>query len=510
MRVLNRKLIFFNPAFTRVLGKKESIVVSILAVLFIIRLLLINMMGLMPQDAYYSFYGEHLDLSYYDHPGAIAWILRFFTFLFGEKVFVVKLAVTIVTLFTQAAFVVLAACFLDFKGILQAAVLLLSTVMISVLSLIATPDVPLLLFWTLSLLALYIAIFRKENWFWPIAGLLMGLAFNSKYTAIFLPAGLIAFLILSPSYRKLFLSPWLYISLVLFAITALPVVIWNYEHDFASFKFQSVGRVAEAQESLINIKNFFGVIGHQAFLLVPILFFSMFVLLWALYKKYSYKLSTLPAEHLFLFCFFAPVFVGFFMISFFYWVKINWMMPAYISGIILVVIYLKNKWIRLQLICSLVIHLVLAIEIIFYPVAVKSDDTWVGWNGLAENVKQIKKRYPDYFIFSADDYKTAAVLNFYLPEMVYSKNIIGERALQFDYIGTNVQTLKGRNAIFIDSHSDVSQCGKHPKLLDKYFDRITPLQPIVIRKGGRVVRIFCVYACTGYDPTALTALRIES
>src|SRR3954469_3746685 len=132
-------------------------------------------MGLMPQDAYYFFYSEHLDLSYYDHPSGIAWVLWLFTTLLGKKVFVVKLAVTIVTLFTQAAFVVLAACFLDFKHIIRAAVLLFSTVLISVLSLIATPDVPLLLFWTLSIIALYLAIFRNEKAYWLVAGVLMGL-----------------------------------------------------------------------------------------------------------------------------------------------------------------------------------------------------------------------------------------------------------------------------------------------------------------------------------------------
>src|SRR5581483_10093090 len=123
----------------------------------------------------------------------------------------------------------------------------------------------------------------------------------------------------------------------------------------------------------------------------------------------------------------------------------NWLMPAYITGIILLSMYIKSKWIVPQLVFSLVIHLVMAVEVIFYPVTVKSDDTWVGWNQLAQQVTALKKSYPDYFIFSADDYKTSAILNFYFNEMVYSKNIIGERALQFDYVNVNFQAMKGRN-----------------------------------------------------------------
>jgi 4-amino-4-deoxy-L-arabinose transferase-like glycosyltransferase len=329
LELFSKIIKYSGPVTVKRVNKKELVILLIILILFVLRFLLIGFMGLMPQDAYYYFYSEHLDLSYFDHPGGIAWVLWFFTSLLGKKVFVIKLAVTIVTLFTQIAFGILAACFLDFKGIMQAVLFLVSTVMISVLSLIATPDVPLLFFWTLSLIALYVAIFLNEKKFWLFAGILMGLAFNSKYTAIFLPVGLITFLVITPSYRKLLLSYWLYVCLLLFIITTIPVVIWNYEHDFASFKFQSVSRVTEARSSYFSIKDFLGVIGHQAFLLVPILFFTLFGLLRTFYKRYGFKLSIIPAQQLFLLSFFLPLFIGFLFISFFYWIKINWMMPAY-------------------------------------------------------------------------------------------------------------------------------------------------------------------------------------
>jgi hypothetical protein len=405
-----------------------------------------------------------------------------------------------VTFCTEAAFVLLASFFMNVKEVVQAAILLFSTVLISVLSLVATPDVPLLLFWTLSIIALYQAIFQNKKGFWLLAGVLMGLAFNSKYTAVFLPAGLLMYLVLSPVHRKLLLSFWPWLSLLLFAIMTLPVIIWNYNHGFASIKFQSVNRAEEAGNDYFNILNILGVIGHQAFLLVPVLLFGLFWLLRSMYKKYRLKLSTIPAPQLFLFSFFAPVFLGFLFIGVFYWVKINWMMPAYITGIILASMYLKPQWVQYQLIGSFIIHLVMAVEIIFYPFEVKSDDTWVGWDQLADKVKQISQHYPGYFIFSADDYKTSAVLNFYFDEMVYSKNIIGQPALQFDYVNSDLQTLQGKNALFIDSHPDLSPCGIYPTELNKYFTHITPLPPILVKKGGKVVRSFCVYACMNYKP----------
>ena len=76
------------------------------------RLILLPFFGLMPQDAYYHFYGENLALSYFDHPGMIGYILRIFTELFGKTVFVVKLADFVVSSFTLFSFYQLAGNFL--------------------------------------------------------------------------------------------------------------------------------------------------------------------------------------------------------------------------------------------------------------------------------------------------------------------------------------------------------------------------------------------------------------
>ena len=72
-------------------------------------------MGLMPQDAYYYLYGQNLSLSYFDHPGMIGYLLRFFTDIFGTSVLVVKFADLCVTFLTLISFYALASCFLSKK-----------------------------------------------------------------------------------------------------------------------------------------------------------------------------------------------------------------------------------------------------------------------------------------------------------------------------------------------------------------------------------------------------------
>jgi hypothetical protein len=138
-----------------------------------------------------------------------------------------------------------------------------------------------------------------------------------------------------------------------------------------------------------------------------------------------------------------------------------------------------------------------------YPVfPIRSDDTWFGWPEFAAKVESVQKKYPGSFIFSADDYKTSAVLNFYLNEMVYSKNIVGERALQFDFVGTDLHLLNGRDAIFIDSNPRFTELnnenGAIPSSYQHYFDQILPLNPILIEKKGKVIRKWSVFLCKNY------------
>lgn len=474
-----------------------------ICIVVILRLSFIGVMGAMPQDAYYYFYGQHFALSYFDHPPAIAWILRGFTDVLGRHVFVIKLADTLVTAGTLLAFYRLSRCFLPLRRAWNGLLLLFSTLMITILSLVSTPDVPLLLFWSLSLMAVYRAVFEERKAYWIWAGIAMGLAFDSKYTAIFLPAGAVLYLLLSNTHRRYLWSPWFFASVLVFVVTISPVVIWNVDNEFASFRFQSSGRVGGVEFQPLD---FFGVIGHQAAILLPVLLGVLFYYVYKLIRKYKWHITHIPARQLFLLCFFVPIFGIFLFISPVYWVKINWMMPGYISGIIWVSTWVTFKYIRWQWICSLVIHLALAVEIIFYPVPIHSDDTMIGWGGLGAGVKALSAQYPDDFIFSADDYKTSAMLNLYLGRMVYSRNVIGENALQFDFIGTDVDALKGRNAIFINSLTDVNDDVDEQEFVAElipFFSSVKPLPPIIVRKQGRVVRKFLVFRCMDYHPPLL-------
>jgi hypothetical protein len=193
----------------------------------------------------------------------------------------------------------------------------------------------------------------------------------------------------------------------------------------------------------------------------------------------------------------------FFGVSVIIWVKINWMMPAYISGIILAATFISVRWIRIQLVASIVLHVLGFIFIATYPIAVKSDDTWWGWHQLNDKVEVLLKERPGYFVFAQDDYKTSAVLHFISRKKVYAANVIGLPALQYMIVDKDApQQLKGKNALFLDSNprlNDNPTSKETMGLLHQHFESVTQLPPILLKsKSGVLMRKFWVYDCRGY------------
>ena len=257
------------------------------------RFLLLPFMGLMPQDAYYYLYGQNLSLSYFDHPGMIAYILRFFSSLFGSSVFVIKLADFTITSITIVCFYRLAALFLPKNRLQKSMILLVSTLFITILCFNSTPDVPLILFWTLSLHCLFKAIFEQKKQYWILGGICMGLAFNSKYTALLLQVGVFLFLMFSNQYRGLFTSRWLWIGLIVCIVVTTPVWWWNYQNNFASFAFQSTKRIGSIGQFTIKPLLFLGAVGHQLLLLLPVLFGIFVTVIFKHFKKLLTKFKQI-------------------------------------------------------------------------------------------------------------------------------------------------------------------------------------------------------------------------
>ncbi len=459
------------------------------------RALLLPSFELVPQEAYYAFYARQPALSYFDHPPLLAWLLAAALGLFGHHSLAVRAVPFLLTLLTQAGFVLLARRFVP-EGVGRAALLFSTTGAVTLLSLVALPDAPLLCTWALALVSLALALFDAKRWAWPLAGLFMGLAFDAKYTGAALWLGLILFLLVSPQHRRLLRTagPWLALGVA--QLVALPVYVWNAQHGWVSFLFQTAGRAQTA--SGLGLRNLLGLLGSQAVLLLPPLLCAL-VLVAARGLKALVR-RGLASEELFLLAFSLPVLGAGLFLSAVVLVKPNWLLPAYVSGVLWVARHTGRRLLTWNLACSALLHVLFILELLFYPVALRTDDTWVGWRALAQEVQA--RAGPGDFVFSADDYKTTAELLFYSDLEVYGRNVLGERALQYDYAGFDPVRLLGRDGLFIDSApmdpEGQEPPGPVPLRLLRTFREVRAESTIRLSFRGRPVRSFRVWRCFGY------------
>ena len=107
----------------------------------------------------------------------------------------------------------------------------------------------------------------------------LGAAFVAKYTAVLLPLGLVVACLMHPALRARFREggPWWasVIALTLFA----PVVLWNYVHEWISFRFQlGHGFNPSVRGSVLSRE--LELLGGQAGLASPILFVLLAMTVW--------------------------------------------------------------------------------------------------------------------------------------------------------------------------------------------------------------------------------------
>lgn len=517
------------------------------ALFSLVRAVLLPAFELMPQSAYYATaYAEHPALSYYDHPPLIGWLLWLGTALLGSTTLGVRATVFVATLGTQVALYALALRFLDRAGAGRALALATSGGVAVLMSFLAVPDVPLLLCWALALLALERALFGRNpspgdpralsgtragtgagtsaatgaaegsevvprRWrgtaWWAAAGVAMGLAFLGKYTGVFLQGGLVLFLLASREHRRRLRTPGPWICLLLAQAVSLPVYVWNARHGWASFAYQSAGRAEEARG--FDPDFFFGFLGSQVVVLLPVAFFAFLAAVgrqgWRAVRRLGPPEAGEPGERsLFLLCFAVPVFATCVVLSPVTWVKTNWALPAYLSGLILAAGAIGHRWVRWHLVTGVLLHLALVIQVLWYPVPIESDDTWFGWNRLAEAVETRLAEHPDAFVFSADHYKTTAELRFYGDVPAYGMNVLGWNALHYDFLGEDLHALVGRDALFLRNEADLEpgppsgQTERYLERVRRHFREVRELEPVEIRRRGEVVRRFRVFLCRDY------------
>ena len=216
-----------------------SIAFLLVALMVLIHLAIAPLVGLGVDEAHYALYGLHPALSYYDHPPMVGW-LQLLIAPFGYSDFTVRLIpILLFTLINAQLFRLTNAFYPSDGGTrgLVAVLLFCGSPILQLMGWGLVPDLPLI-FLALLVIPKVLAISRTgkiSDWLW--LGVLFGLAGLSKYTAVFLPFGLVFFLLLSQGWRWL-LTPGPWLAAVVALLIVSPVIIWNMQHQWASFDYQ--------------------------------------------------------------------------------------------------------------------------------------------------------------------------------------------------------------------------------------------------------------------------------
>jgi 4-amino-4-deoxy-L-arabinose transferase-like glycosyltransferase len=218
-----------------------AIAVAVAATL--LRLVVATMIPLDPDEAYDWEWSRQLAPGYYDHPPGIALCIRAGVLLLGPTRLGVRLVGVLAGGAGALAFVALARRQGGAGAALRTAVILACLPATGVLLGCATPDAPFLACAALVLAALDRALAappgsRSALGWWLLAGLALGAALCSKYTAVLLPLGVCLALLASPALRRRLAEPGPYAGCLLALGIFAPVVLWNGQHDWVSFRHQ--------------------------------------------------------------------------------------------------------------------------------------------------------------------------------------------------------------------------------------------------------------------------------
>jgi dolichol-phosphate mannosyltransferase len=219
---------------------------------------------LMPEEAYYWNYAQHLDIGYLDHPPMVGWLIAAGTAMLGHTEFGVRIGALCCGGIASFFCYRLTREMFDEQSGWVALVLAQALPFFFLTGFLMTPDAPLIAAWSGTLYFVYRALLKDQARAWWGAGVCLGLGLLSKYTIVLLGFSALLFMVTDPRSRRWFMRVEPYAAVVLAAMIFSPVIIWNARNDFASFAFQTSRRLAERPQFAL-----FKLVGSVLVLLTP-------------------------------------------------------------------------------------------------------------------------------------------------------------------------------------------------------------------------------------------------
>ncbi|MGY3582946.1 4-amino-4-deoxy-L-arabinose transferase-like glycosyltransferase [Bradyrhizobium sp. USDA 4341] len=263
-------------------------VIAVIVAMTAMRLVYAHALDLRTDEAYYWTWSKENVLSFLDHPPMVAWFIRFGTAVLGDTNLGVRISGIVAMLATQLllADIVRRATSNNVRAVMLALLLPEAALYYGLLMAKVAPDTALIPFSVAMLWSLVRLAQSNDGRWWLAAGLFAGLSLLSKFTAIMFAPAVLAFALV-PDWRWRWLrSPYPYLAALIAIVVFSPVLIWNAEHDWASFRFQAVRATVERDLTFRTLGEFIGMqFGLVGFVLLPVTLFGTVLTAWRGYIR---------------------------------------------------------------------------------------------------------------------------------------------------------------------------------------------------------------------------------
>ena len=481
-------------------------------------------------EVYYWTYALFPDLSHFDHPPMVGFLIQLTTFnlQFVDEFFIRLGGIILGSLNTWIIYLLGKQLFNQRAGWISALLYTASIYAGIISNTFILPDTPQLFFWLLSLYLASLSFVRTQeisansrNLLF-LMGVSIGAAILSKYTSVFLWSGSIAYLMFHN--RKWYKIKELYFALFVSALMITPILFWNMEHDFISFSFHS-DRVG-IFHSGFRFDYFFTELLGQFFYNNPF----VFVLVWfGIFAAFRKGFKHIPEGGRFLIYTGLPLIVLFLFFALFRRTLPHWTGPAYVTLIPLAawridaIMQVKSRQHLIPPIVNAALMLFLVIILAGF-LQINSGFFWqdnkgkissfgkmdpsldmYGWDQLCHSFKQARERDIAYGIMSPE---AAIITNKWFPAAHLDFYVATPLGMKLKTLGSLIDTHKyhwiteerggltdGEDFYYISS----SHAFKDPLTLYKAnFDEILPADTLPIIRNQEIVEYFFVYHLKGY------------
>lgn len=479
-------------------------------------------------EAYYYSYVLHPNWSYFDHPPLVAITTGLGIWLTGEVTqFTIRLGTLILHTFTLL-FLYLTACKIFEKKTALLALFVANFMLVftAVFGIFNLPDAPLIFFWTLTLYWSAEEFFQQSTPYRPsyrlaLIGLMVGLACLGKYHGFLLSIGLLGFCLFNRPYRSALFSPWLGLGLGLFLLAISPIVIWNFQHDWISFRFQSMRAVPGEDFKIGGIFEVW--LASVAYLIPPL----SLPLWWSIFKAFQQQflrkqtetIQAVTLKYQFLLWVSLPIIIPFTLLGSYRQVLPGWTLPGYWATTLILGHQISlwqmrspkliRRWLQSSALFCITLSFVGLAHITWGTFQTPTRVPWMGSFLPVEadnstqlfDIQQLRQGFKDSpalnavleqssFIFSNNYFVAGQVAMAIVPLAHKPVTAFDPDPRGFAFWSTADQWL-GKDGIYITSQ--YFQKLDNTNRYEEYFQSFKKIGEVPIYRGGVAVQVFNVY-----------------